>query len=405
MAKKATVKPKKNEQLKASSPKLATTKNAIKNSPKKNNLTIEKSVVKEVPKAVLKKEDKAVFLAKEEPIIFKDSVSIFLTNFLDTEFGQIGTVERAEADAKISEFENNILIEIKDVLLKEKSDKLLKQQADELAKEEALNKKVVTESINDGNRIIPVGFELPTEKTLEAKEINTTKEFILAKDSAFLNGDLRIAHNDTKVVRVDAINYSLSGLVDGLAPFVFPFTCLDLPDAENFWSELTDYEINPSKYIKSEPIMENASEINPVVPEVVAPHVALTEEQKAETIKKFEGLPLTEVNIKELMEVAPISEASDKKSLGKASDISLVVNNSIINHMEAYGETINGLINAKTWSKMTVSELMDVLNNQCTRDYKYNVIEYKVGYILEITNGTFKTKVPKMPNTYLNITK
>jgi hypothetical protein len=403
MAKKATVKPKKNQQSKASSTKLETPKNTIKGASKKNNLTIEKSVVKEDSKSVIKNKSTPAFIAKEEPIIFRDNVTIFLTNFLDKEFGEIGTTERAEADAKISEFENNILSEIKDVLLKEKSDKLLKQEADELAKTEALNKKVVTESINDGTRIIPVGFELPNEKV--AKEINTTKEFVLAKDSTFLMGDLKITHNDTKIVRVDAINYSLSGLVDGLAPFVFPFTCIDLPDAENFWGELIDYEINPTKYIKSEPIMENAPEINPTVPEAITPPLVITEEQKTETIKKFEGLPLTEVNIRELMEVAPLSEASDKKSLGKASDISLVVNNSIMNHMEAYGETINGLINAKTWAKMPISELMDVLNNQCSRDYKYNVIEDKVGYILEITNGTFKTRVPKMPNTYLNVTK
>jgi hypothetical protein len=189
-----------------------------------------------------------------------------------------------------------------------------------------------------------------------------------------------------------------------------------LQDAENFWDELVDCEKNPEKYIKIEEKMETENKtsednikkenvetnnLNNNTSKGIAP---LGEEEKASIIKKYEGVPLNEVDIKELIKAAPeTSVVQPKKGLGQAADISKIINNKIIKDMEDYGESIVNTIHAKSWCAMSQSEVNNLITNQVSKDYTYELKNDGKGFFLQLSKNGITSRAPKDENSYLKI--
>lgn len=128
----------------------------------------------------------------------------------------------------------------------------------------------------------------------------------------------------------------------------------------------------------------------------------ISEEQKKEIINKYEGLPLQEVDIKELIKVAgdaptpnnPIANQVAQNNFSNAQTLS---------QMESYADTLAGLINQKPWMKMSTNDVNRLLSNQCSKMYSYLLKNDGQGYYIEISQGNVKTRSPRDPNAFLNV--
>ena len=145
--------------------------------------------------------------------------------------------------------------------------------------------------------------------------------------------------------------------------------------------------------------MEN----KPEVPQTELPKTeSVSEEQKKEIINKYEGLPLQEVDIKELIKAAGDSPASTNPIANQVAQNN-VSNAQTVSAMESYGDTIAGLINQKPWQKMSTTDVNRMLSNQCSRLYNYLLKNDGQGYYVELTQGHIKCRCPRDPNAFLNV--
>lgn len=411
----------KDNKKKATAKKVSVAKNVIKTEPKKNNIAVTKSVVlaKEVPvkktakntiekvskkdkiketdvysnifkiKKVVKKEK-----IKVEEITDADLVGYSLEELLVNAYGEIGTTKRDLAD-----------IEIKKIVVRLVSDSKAKSETKTEPKTE------LKQTVNDGNRILPIGYELESnaigamseeKTTTEKRPINLEKQFVISKGASFLKGDVKISADDTKIVRLNELNYTIYGDIGMPTAFVIPFPSIDLADAEKFWDELTEYETNPEKYTLLD-IENNA--VDTIENSEPDKSVSLSEAEKAATIKKFEGLPLTEVNIEELINVAPSNpiESVIKKTLGKPADVSQILNNQMITQMDTYGVSVLEAINERPWNPKSSTDVNRLLSNQVSREYEYLLKNDGQGYYIDMSKNGIKVRIPKDAKEFLNM--
>lgn len=375
---------------------------------KKSQKTNKKSIIKAPTVVVSKKEkvspNKTVAETVKKPVNKKsqineakeDSKSVTFEQMLESNFGKIGTPERTKADSLIKEAEIKLIEEVKQKLNPKKESSVI-------------NKNTIA------NGIAPVEEDSKENVSKENRVIDLNREFSFNKGTVLLFESVKINHDNTKIKRETATEYTAYGTMEHDAPFRIPIQCIDLQDAENFWDELVDCEKNPEKYIKIEEAMETENkntepikENNEVPKQVesksqsIAP---LGEDQKETIIKKYEGVPLNEVDIKELVKAAPSSPIQDqqKKGLGQVADISKIINNKIIKDMDDYGASIVGVIHSKSWCAMTQAEVNQLLNTQVSKEYTYELKNDGKGFFLQLTKNGITARAPKDENSYLKI--
>lgn len=335
---------------------------------KKDKVAEEKSVTETVKKAVKKKVDVDVKKEDLEPFTFEQ--------MLDKSFGKKGTEERDKAEILINEGVEKLISDIKNKLKQEK------------------------ERISEVNTLLPKGIlpadyvpEIKSEEEKPNRPIELFKEFIVHSGAEFLNGDLKVQENNTRVSRTKDTEYVVYGNIGSPTAFSFPFKCVDLAEAEKFLDELIDYQTKQKE-------MENTPKTEAPIQEPNKLEI-ISEEQKKEIINKFEGLPLNEVDIKELIKAAgdapisnPISNQVAQNNFSNAQTLS---------QMESYSDTIAGLINQKPWMKMSTTEVNRVLSNQCSKLYSYLLKNDGKGYYIELSQGSVKCRCPRDTNSFLNI--
>ncbi len=388
----------KDKKKKATAKKVSVAKNVIKTEPKKNNIAVTKSVVlaKEAPVKKPAKNTIEKVVKKEkiniEEITDADLVSYSLEELLVNAYGEIGTTKRDLAD-----------IEIKKIVLNLVSNAKAKAETKTEVRTES------KQTVNDGNRILPIGYEseaiseMTEEKTpTEKRPINSQKEFTILKGASFLKGDVKMSVDFTKVVRLGELNYTIYGDIGMPTAFAVTFNAIDLADAEKFWDELTEYETNPEKYTSLD--IEN-NVVDTIENSEPNKAVDLSEAEKAATIKKFEGLPLTEVNIEELINVAPSNPVDTiiKKTLGKPADVSQILNNQMITQMDTYGVSVLDAINERPWNPKSQTDVNRLLSNQVSREYNYLLRNDGQGYYIDMFKNGITVRIPKDTKEFLNM--
>jgi len=355
---------------------------------KKEKVSPNKTVAETVKKTVNKKSESNE--AKE------DSKSVTFEQMLESNFGKIGTPERTKADSLIKEAEIKLIEEVKQKFNPKKESSII-------------NKNINT------NGIAPIEEDSKETVSKENRVVDLHREFSFNKGTVLLFESVKINHDNTKIKRETATEYTAYGIMEHDAPFRIPIPCIDLQDAEIFWNELVDCEKNPEKYIKIEEVMETENktiepikennEVSKKVESKPQSIVPLGEEEKETIIKKYEGVPLNEVDIKELVKAAPSSPIQDqqKKGLGQVADISKIINNKIIKDMDDYGASIVGVIHSKSWCAMTQAEVNQLLNTQVSKEYTYELKNDGKGFFLQLTKNGITARAPKDENSYLKI--
>lgn len=389
----ATVKPK----SKSKTP-IKKSNNIKKRASAKPSKHVEKKIDKPVKKAITKKEADTV-KEKVSFVLTKDYFVNEMNNLIE-KYSESNDVNKSAAFTEILKIQAEATTEL--------ASKLLYKETD------ASSNKPVS---NNKNGISPIEDASSDSSSKENRVIDLKREFTLKKGTVLLFESVKINHDNTKIKRETATEYTAYGTMEQDAPFRIPIPCIDLQDAENFWDELVDCEKNPEKYIKLEEKMETENKTNEGsiqkdntenlntnsnTAKGIAP---LGEEDKANIIKKYEGVPLNEVNIKELVNAAPNLEVKEpiKKGLGQVADISKIINNKIIKDMEDYGESIVSAIHAKSWCAMSQSEVNQLLTNQASKDYAYELKNDGKGFFLQLTKNGITSRAPKDENSYLKI--
>ncbi len=386
-------KTKKVKESKASSAKSNVTEIVKKSIAKKDTILEQKKVVKVKKESILKtqlntdkkstKKEKNVTIdkIKVEEITDADLVGYSLDKMLTITYGKKGTIERDSAELRIKQYEINLINNAKEkTKLENEPVTELKSTVTEKQIEATLKPKGILPADYVPETTSNINTELAVIPPI-SKPINTQKEFNISKDASFLGGDIKTTVDNTKVVRLTELDYMIYGDIGQPTSFSVPFKSIDLADAENFWNELIQYE---SEQLKKAPV---------------------TEEEKEKVINKFEGLPLTEVNIKELINVAPSSPVEEivKKTLGKPADISHILNNQTITQMESYSDTIVGIIHSRPWIKMSANEVNKLISTQVSKEYTYELKNDGIGYYINITKGNTVVRCPKDVNAFLNM--
>lgn len=372
--------------------KASTKKRSVKKVPteiilKTDKVTPKKSVTETVKKAVKKKVEIEVKKEDLEAFTFEQ--------MLEQSFGKKGTEERDKAEILINE---GVVKLVADVQAKIKQEK---------EPEHVIEEKKVIEAIEEKSTlpkgILPADYVPETKKeVIENKEANNApkrpiqlnREFLIHQGSEFLNGELKVQENDTKIARIEDTKYVIYKNIGNPSAFTANFNCVDLDEAELLLDELIAYE-KKQKEMEKEPKSETPIQ-EPNKPE------AISEEQKKEIINKFEGLPLTEVNIKELIKAAGDSPNSNNPIANQVAQNN-VSNAQTASAMESYGDTIAALINQKPWQKMSTTDVNRMLSTQCSRLYNYLLKNDGQGYYVELTQGHIKCRCPRDPNAFLNV--
>jgi hypothetical protein len=363
--------------------KASTKKQSVKKVPteiilKTDKVTPKKSVTETVKKAVKKKVE--IEVKKEDLDAFT------FEQMLEQSFGKKGTEERDKAEILINEGVAKLLADVQVKLKQEKEPKPIIEEKPTLPK-----------------GILPADYVPETKKeVIENKEANNApkrpiqlnREFLIHQGSEFLNGELKVQENDTKIARIEDTKYVIYKNIGNPSAFTANFNCFDLDEAELLLDELIAYE-KKQKEMEKEPKSETPIQ-EPNKPEIIS------EEQKKEIVNKFEGLPLTEVNIKELIKAAGDSPVSNNPIANQVAQNN-VSNAQTASAMESYGDTIAGLINAKPWQKMSTTDVNRMLSTQCSRLYNYLLKNDGQGYYVELTQGHIKCRAPRDPNSFLNV--
>ncbi len=147
--------------------------------------------------------------------------------------------------------------------------------------------------------------------------------------------------------------------------------------------------------MENEPTVENTTQETPK-PEIIS------EEKKKEIIDKYEGLPLKEVDIKELIKVAGDSHVSTSPIANQVAHNN-VSNAQTASAMESYADTITTLVNRNNFMKMSTTDVNRMLSNQCSRLYNYLLKNDGQGYYIDITQGHIKCRAPRDSNAFLNV--
>jgi len=345
---------------------------------KKDKVTPKKNITETVKKSVNK---------KVEIEVTKDDLKAFtFEQMLDKSFGKKGTEERDKAEILINEGVTKLVADIQAKLKQEKEPKPIVEE--EKVRESTLPKGIIPADF------VPVSTDKTSIENKPNRPIELFKEFIVHSGAEFLNGDLKVQENNTRVTRHADTEYTIYGNIGSPTAFSFPFKCVDLAEAELFLDELIEYQ-KKQKEMENSPKSENTSQ------EAHKPEI-ISEEQKKEIINKFEGLPLTEVNIKELIKAAGDSPASTNPIANQVAQNN-VSNAQTVSAMESYSDTIAGLINAKPWMKMSTADVNRVLSNQCSRLYNYLLKDDGQGYYIDIMQGHIKCRCPRDPNSFLNV--
>lgn len=358
---------------------------------------VEKKIEKPVKKAITKKEVDTV-KEKVSFVLTKDYFVNEMNNLIE-KYSELNDVNKSTAFTEILKIQAEATTEL--------ASKLLYKET------YASSNKPVS---NNKHGISPIEDASSDSSSKENRVIDLKREFTLKKGTVLLFESVKINNDNTKIKRETATEYTAYGTMEQDAPFRIPIPCLDLQDAENFWDELVDCEKNPEKYIKIEEKMETENKtsednikkenvetnnLNNNISKGIAP---LGEEEKANIIKKYEGVPLNEVDIKELIKAAPEpSVVQPKKGLEQAADISKIINNKIIKDMEDYGESIVNTIHAKSWCAMSKSEVNNLITNQVSKDYTYELKNDGKGFFLQLSKNGITARAPKDENSYLKI--
>lgn len=379
-------KPTKVKKKKASAKKQSVKKEVKEVVLKKGKVTPEKSVTEPVKKAVKKKVE--IEITKE------DLKAFTFEQMLEKSFGKKGTEERDKAEILINEGVTKLVSDIQARLKQEKEPK-------PVVEEKKVSEPVLEKVLPKG--IIPSDF-VPesTEKSntenkdnLPARPIQLYREFIVHQGAEFLNGELKVQENDTKIARTKDAEYMIYKNIGSTNAFTTPFKCIDIAEAEVFLDELIAYENKQ----KTENKMEN-NQNN--IPTELPKNEVISDEQKKEIINKYEGLPLQEIDIKELIKAAGDSPVSNNPIANQVAQNN-ASNAQTVSAMESYSDTIAGLLNAKPWMKMSTTEVNRVLANQCSRLYNYLLKNNGQGYYIELTQGHITCRCPRDPNSFLNV--
>lgn len=355
---------------------------------KKDKVTPKKNVTETVKKEVKKKNE--IEITKE------DLKTFTFEQMLEKSFGKKGTEERDKAEILINEGVTKLISDIQAKLKQEKEPK-------PIIEEEKVSEPVLENFLPKG--IIPADY-IPEDKNAvtsnENKDtsnspkrpVQLNREFLIHQGSEFLKGEIKVQENDTKIARINDTEYIIYKNIGNPSAFSASFKCVDLEEAELLLDELIDYE-NKLKNTK----MEN----KPELPQTELPKTeSVSEEQKKEIINKYEGLPLQEVDIKELIKAAGDSPISNNLIANQVAQNN-ISNAQTVSEMESYSDTIASLINAKPWQKMSTTDVNRMLSNQCSRLYNYLLKNDGNGYYIELTQGHLKARSPRDPNTFLNV--
>lgn len=355
---------------------------------KKDKVTTKKSVTETVKKTVNK---------KVEVEVTKDDLKEFtFEQMLDKSFGKKGTEERDKAEILINEGVTKLVADIQAKLKQEKEPKPIVEEKKviEPVLEKALPKGIIPTDYIAEDKDGVTSNENKEVSNLPKRPIQLNREFLIHQGSEFLNGELKVQENDTKIARIDNTKYVIYKNIGNPSAFTANFNCVDLDEAELLLDELIAYEIK-QKDMEKEPKSELPIQ-EPNKPEIIS------EEQKKEIVNKFEGLPLTEVDIKELIKAAGDSPTSNNPIANQVAKNN-VSNAQTLSEMESYSDTIAGLVNQKPWQKMSTTDVNRMLSNQCSRLYNYLLKNDGQGYYVELTQGSVKCRCPRDINSFLNV--
>jgi hypothetical protein len=244
-----------------------------------------------------------------------------------------------------------------------------------------------------------------TTDTTNAPAYDTRKEFSLRKGTQFLQGHFIIQIDNTKIKRVNDIDYKLFGVTDASIPFDAPFECNDKFEADFLWNQLLEYEKTPEKFIVS---TEPPKQVEPIVE---PPKIEPVEEKKNPA--EFAGIPLSRTNIDDLIKALPddgggaVTNHNPVQTLATPSDISSIINNQSNAQLEAYAESIASYINtsfqANVWGAMPRGDVQTFLSNQ-SKEYKYEIKnDGEKGIYLEVSKDNTVVRMPKNTAEYMKI--
>jgi hypothetical protein len=196
-------------------------------------------------------------------------------------------------------------------------------------------------NLNEFRESLPIEHDIsPIEPIINQELIilDTNKVVKLTIGAEFLDYNdgsgclIRCETEDTSTQRKDELNYSIFGTSQE-SKFNFNFECIDKVEADLLWTQLIDFQTNPSLYVKEfkkevkvSQIISN--EVEPITPISLIEH------------KDYNNVPITALNIDELINSLPNTESNQDKSPIKHSatiaDVASLIANDLAEQMQSY---------------------------------------------------------------------
>lgn len=287
------------------------------------------------------------------------------------------------------------------------------------------------------------------KQTMTTTQQNIQKVYTCKKGTVLMDGYLKIGIDDTNISRRNDVMFDIYGKSEHGAEFKTEFECIDKEEGDILVYQLNDYEKNPAKYIvaveETKTETPSQQQTNPPVQQTPPPTVTqqkshaldangnidMTKLSAAEIAaihnknmpveekkkpQDFAGIPLTAVNIDELINnlppkvenqnINPVNQPINQTTSSSVADISNILNNQNLAQIEAYGKSIQDHIDtsfqANVWGGMPQNDVRLFLKN-CDSQYLYDLINDGVGFFIKIKKDNTEIRVPKNTTEYLKV--
>ena len=400
------------------------------------NKTTEKKAVKKI---ILTTEKKAKKVAKTTPVKVKKAVKKSepkkTKKIVDKETKPVLTSEtKSEAKKPEDILKTSSDNEQKSITpVAEETEKKVEQAPVVETKPVVEEKKEVVQPKNIG--ILPVDDD--DDDKLKDNIMNTMtnvqKVFTFKKGIEFMDGHLKIGIDGTNISRRNDLIFDVYGKSEQGAEFKTEFECIDKEEGDFFMNQLIECEKNNAPFMKGTPTDTAATEQNKT-PDLTKSHaldangnIDMTKLSAAEIMsiqngnmdkvkeepkKDFTGIPLSNVNIDDMINnLPPKTENQNINPVGtttqsNSADISNILNNQNAAQIEAYGKSIEDLINssfqANVWGGMPQNDARLFLKN-CDAQYTYELISDGTGFFIKMKKDTIEVRIPKNPTEYLKV--
>lgn len=309
-------------------------------------------------------------------------------------------------------------------------------------------KKEVSQPKNIG--ILPVDDDeddKTNSNTMNTVNTNVQKVFTFNKGLEFMEGHLKINIDGTNISRRNDLTYDVYGKSENGAEFKTEFECIDKEEGDFLLEQLMDCEKNPTKYASKQTTTDANTTQQPTTttpannnatPDLTKTHALdaqgnidmtklsaeeimsiqsgnMNKVNQNEPKKDFTGIPLSSVNIDDMINNLPPKPENQNinpinvTTQSTAANISNIINNQNAAQLEAYGKSIEDLINtsfqANVWGGMPQNDARLFLKN-CDAQYTYELLnDDGKGFFIKMKRGSdgAEIRIPKNPTEYLKV--